>query len=119
MGDAAHAMTPWQGSGGTMAMEDAAVLGAVLGDVQSPAEIASALQAYDEVRRPRDQRIVDSSRGSGMYMCGQDEAAGADADGMRALLGNRWTFITQFDITNDIERSVARAKEIRAAKNTQ
>lgn len=54
-----------------------------------------------------------------MYMCGQDEAAGADADGMRALLGNRWTFITQFDITNDIERSVARAKEIRAAKNTQ
>jgi salicylate hydroxylase len=35
MGDAAHAMTPWQGSGAGQAIKDAMVLSTLLGEVKS------------------------------------------------------------------------------------
>lgn len=69
MGDAAHASTPWQGSGAAMAIEDSAVLGALLGNVKSSEEISLALQVYDQVRRPRCQRTIDSSKITGKLMC--------------------------------------------------
>lgn len=62
MGDAAHAMTPWQGSGASTSIEDALILETLLGKVSHPAQISAAFKAYDEVRRPRTQRIVESSR---------------------------------------------------------
>ncbi|KAM3075728.1 hypothetical protein ACMFMG_007858 [Clarireedia jacksonii] len=53
MGDAAHAMTPWQGSGAGMAFEDAMVLQTLLANVQDASQLRAALQAYDTTRRPR------------------------------------------------------------------
>ncbi|TQV97903.1 salicylate hydroxylase protein [Cordyceps javanica] len=106
MGDAAHATTPWQGSGAAMAIEDAAVLGALLGHVKMPGEIAIAFRVYDQVRRPRAQKIIDSSKAAGNLMCGQGLAASADADAMRTLLGGRWDFITDFDINQEMDKAV-------------
>jgi salicylate hydroxylase len=36
MGDGAHAMTPWQGSGAAMAIKDAMILGHLLAAVKTP-----------------------------------------------------------------------------------
>lgn len=66
MGDAAHAATPWQASGGGQAFEDAMILGALLGCVRSSDQLSTAFEIFDEVRRPRTQRILDSSRESGI-----------------------------------------------------
>lgn len=57
MGDAAHATTPWQGQGASQAIEDALVLETLLGAVNDPKQIPHAFAAYDQVRRPRTQRV--------------------------------------------------------------
>ncbi|KAJ6781400.1 hypothetical protein PWT90_02237 [Aphanocladium album] len=112
MGDAAHATSPWQGSGAGMAIEDAAVLGALLDQVKTPEDIAVAFQAYDQVRRPRDQRVIDSSKETGKLMCLQGPAASVDANGLLGLLGHRWDFISAFDIGDDMNKAVSLAKEL-------
>ncbi|EIW82784.1 FAD/NAD(P)-binding domain-containing protein [Coniophora puteana RWD-64-598 SS2] len=53
LGDAAHSMTPYQGSGAGQAVEDAYVLATLLGHPRITREtIPQALAVYDEVRRP-------------------------------------------------------------------
>lgn len=64
LGDAAHAMTPNLGQGAAMAIEDAVVLGRVLGD-ESDADAAFA--AYVEGRHDRARRIqLDARRLGGL-----------------------------------------------------
>lgn len=116
MGDAAHATTPWQGSGAAMAIEDSAVLGALLGNVKSSEEIPLAFQVYDQVRRSRCQRIIDSSKITGKLMCCQGPAASADADTMRGLMGERWDFIKDFDTSVEMGRAVAELNKLNSHK---
>ena len=93
IGDAAHSMTPWQGSGAGQAIEDAMVLEALLKEVKNPNEVSAAFKAYDQVRRPRAQRIVHSSFGTGIIMCGRGEGIGLDGDKIREAMPGRWVFI--------------------------
>jgi salicylate hydroxylase len=60
LGDAAHAMLPHQGQGANQAVEDAAVLAAVLADADR-AGIAAALRRYEVLRRPRTRQVQRSS----------------------------------------------------------
>lgn len=55
IGDAAHAMLPYAAQGGAAAIEDAAVLAASLANNRS--DIAAGLQAYENSRRPRINKI--------------------------------------------------------------
>jgi salicylate hydroxylase len=66
MGDSAHATTPNLGAGMGIAMEDAYILGNLLAAAKDPADIESALEAYDTVRRPRTQRLIRESRRAGL-----------------------------------------------------
>lgn len=97
MGDAAHATTPWQGSGCGMSFEDSLILSTLLGRSTTPAESLVALQIYDQVRRPRTQRIVESSRGTGLMLVGKGEVTGLDLEKLRQDLLPRWDFIIDFD----------------------
>ncbi|RYP66706.1 hypothetical protein DL771_007639 [Monosporascus sp. 5C6A] len=99
IGDAAHAMTPWQGSGAAMAFEDAMILQELLGNITSLADIKVAFKAYDVIRRPRCQRVIDSSRETGLIFCGQHTDAGLDPEKLRALLAPRWDFIFSLDMS--------------------
>jgi salicylate hydroxylase len=63
IGDAAHPVLPYLAQGGVMALEDAAVLAAALG--QTGTDIAAALRNYESKRRPRAYRIADASRRNG------------------------------------------------------
>lgn len=97
MGDAAHATTPWQGSGGGMSIEDALVLSTVLGRAKTPVEALVALKVYDQVRRPRTQRIVESSRETGVIMSGKGDETMLDHKKLSELLLPRWDFILDYD----------------------
>ncbi|MEO7351909.1 MAG: FAD-dependent monooxygenase [Marmoricola sp.] len=55
IGDAAHAPAPSSGQGASMALEDGVVLAKALRD--NP-DVTAALAAYEQVRRPRVQKIV-------------------------------------------------------------
>ncbi|KAI0521419.1 hypothetical protein F5B22DRAFT_596768 [Xylaria bambusicola] len=93
-GDAAHSTTPWQGSGGGMSIEDSLILSSLLGRAKAPSEALTALQVYDQVRRPRTQRIVESSRATGAMLTGKKEI---DPETMRTFL-SRWDFIVDIDM---------------------
>ncbi|CDO70124.1 hypothetical protein BN946_scf184783.g8 [Trametes cinnabarina] len=67
LGDAAHAMMPYQGAGAGQAIEDAYVLASLLADSRTTlATLDRALHAYDIVRRPFAQRVQDASRENGL-----------------------------------------------------
>lgn len=66
LGDAAHAMTSFQGSGAGQATEDAWILAHVLGDPRTTrGTISTALQAYNTVRRPFSLNVQENSRVNG------------------------------------------------------
>lgn len=97
VGDAAHSTTPWQGSGGGISIEDALVLSSLLARVKSPKEIPVALEVYDEARRPRTQRVVESSKGTGLIFTGRNPEYSLDYAGLHGKLPKRWDFILDFD----------------------
>lgn len=96
-------MTPWQASGAATAFEDAVVLGALFEQIKSSGEVEHLLKAYDTVRRPRAQRIAESSRQTGRILSGIAEGVGLDPIKMHDALARRWRFIHNFDLTQHIE----------------
>ncbi len=64
IGDACHAMLPFQAQGAAQALEDAAVLGDELAGVE-PDGVVAALSRFVERRRPRAERVLEASRGNG------------------------------------------------------
>jgi salicylate hydroxylase len=64
LGDACHAMMPFQAQGAAQAIEDGAVLGETLAGV-SPHEVAAALARYEARRKPRASRVQALSRANG------------------------------------------------------
>lgn len=64
IGDAAHAMVPYQGQGANQALEDVEGLDVLLADVTDRDGIPGLLCTWDSVRRPRASEIQRSSRAS-------------------------------------------------------
>ncbi|KAI1348436.1 FAD/NAD(P)-binding domain-containing protein [Xylaria sp. FL0043] len=87
VGDAAHATSPWQGAGAGISIEDAFIIGHLFSNITTAAEIESAFKAFDALRRPRCQQVVDNGRRTGRLFCGQDETAGLDAEKLGRELG--------------------------------
>lgn len=64
LGDACHPMLPFMAQGAGMAIEDAVVLGRVLGNLESHGDIDAALRRYEHARSDRTARIQIGSRGN-------------------------------------------------------
>ncbi|HWU17123.1 MAG TPA: FAD-dependent monooxygenase [Devosia sp.] len=62
IGDAAHAMLPFQAQGAAMGIEDAAVLAPLL--IEEP-NAAASFAKFDAIRRPRVERVAKVSRSNG------------------------------------------------------
>ncbi|HEX2114389.1 MAG TPA: FAD-dependent monooxygenase, partial [Alphaproteobacteria bacterium] len=63
VGDAAHAMRPFLAQGAAMAIEDAAVLARRL--AANSGDVAGALRAYEQDRRPRTARVQQEAARNG------------------------------------------------------
>jgi salicylate hydroxylase len=73
LGDAAHPMLPYLAQGAAMAIEDAAVLAARIGE--TPDDIAAAMRRYERSRRRRTARAQRAARRNGtVYHMGGAEA---------------------------------------------
>ena len=98
LGDAAHAATPFQGQGAGQAIEDALVLETLLGKVKDKSQISNAFSAYDQVRRPRSQKIVTTSREAGDLMGMRKEGVGDDVVKMKKEMETRMHWIWGRDL---------------------
>ncbi|KAH7329664.1 salicylate hydroxylase [Stachybotrys elegans] len=103
VGDAAHATSPWQGAGASLAVEDCVILGHLLGQVASVDTIEAAFRAFDIVRRPRCQGVIDTGLASGQLFCGQNPDVGLDSEKMGPAIGELYTDLDSLDITLHME----------------
>ncbi|KAI9148924.1 mannitol 1-phosphate dehydrogenase [Paramyrothecium foliicola] len=103
VGDAAHAATPHKGGGAGMAIEDAYVLGNILGAISDKSHIPTALSAYDAVRRARSQRLVADSREQGMLF--DFELGTDDPDLLASNILQRMDWLWDYDITKELEEA--------------
>lgn len=88
-----------------MSVEDSLILSSLLGKARSSAEAIVALRVYDQVRRPRTQRIVESSRGTGEIAMGRGEK-GLDLQWLRQNFLPRWDFIIDFNNEKHLQESL-------------
>ena len=107
LGDAAHASTPHQGAGAGQAIEDAHVLAELLGDhrVQSARDVEAAFQAYDEIRRPRAQRVVTSSKENADLLCLCLNGVGDDETKLKATFQERMRWLWDLDVQDQVEQA--------------
>ncbi|KAH9905747.1 hypothetical protein F4778DRAFT_727389 [Xylariomycetidae sp. FL2044] len=61
IGDAAHAMLPFMAQGAAQAFEDAAALGAILGQLTDKTQIPDAVDVFETLRRPRAARVKQAA----------------------------------------------------------
>ena len=106
LGDAAHASTPHHGAGAGMAVEDALILSRLLAQISEPEDLESVFAAYDDIRRPRTQRLVTSSRRNGQVLDLEDKELGENIDDIRDHLSHAWDWIWN----EDLDRQLAAAQ---------
>lgn len=106
VGDAAHASTPHQGAGAGMCIEDCYILGELLAEAKTLLDLERVFKAYDEVRRPRALKLVETSREAGQFWEFETlEKDDLDAFERRAVERMKWLW--EHDMTSDLERARA------------
>ncbi|KAE9983142.1 hypothetical protein BLS_004542 [Venturia inaequalis] len=103
LGDAAHATTPHQGAGAGMCVEDSYIMSNLLADVYDKKDIGKAFAVYDQVRRPRGQNLVKTSREAGMLY--EMELVGEDREKIKANLESRMKWLWDYDIEDELKRA--------------
>jgi salicylate hydroxylase len=100
LGDAAHGMLPYMSQGAAMAVEDGAALAEALSFVSAPAQLPSALEAWQHVRVKRSAQMQQASAINGVLWHFEDGAEQRARDeSMKGELGggevvesaNQWT----------------------------
>lgn len=115
LGDVAHATTPHQAQGAGQCLEDALVLSNLLGLVgrtssASPSLdrthlLTSAFKIYDGIRRPRAQKVVQTSSECGKLYNFLHEDTGADMQKIVDNLNWRYRWIWEHDLEGDVRRA--------------
>jgi salicylate hydroxylase len=113
IGDAAHATLAAAGNGAAQAIEDAAVLHALFAQVTDVSQIAKAFAAFDAVRRPRSQKVVEISRNfSQLYSFRLDEVVGTDPDKMTAYIREMGSYTNDYDLEAQNRNAVGLYEEL-------
>jgi 2-polyprenyl-6-methoxyphenol hydroxylase-like FAD-dependent oxidoreductase len=106
MGDGAHASTPYQGQGAGQATEDALVLESLLGRITDKKQIAAAFKAYDQVRRPRTQKVVATSREAGELLSQTIPSIGGDLQKIKQQVETRMFWMWDKDMNEQVQEAV-------------
>jgi salicylate hydroxylase len=109
LGDAAHASLPDLGSGVSMAIEDAYVLGNRIAKYgkKDLHGFQRAFWSYDHVRRPRTQKLLHKSQNSGRKHCLALPGVLDDIAALREYSKDQIQWVWDYDIEQDLERARA------------
>jgi len=117
MGDAAHASTPHQGAGAGMAFEDAYVLSSLLGKAEDVVDLPDVFKAYDQLRRPRTQRLVKTSREAGQLYELRLKGVGSDLSRVADELDEWHEWIWKVDLPEYVEQGKRMLESMRKTRN--
>ncbi|KAI0057397.1 salicylate hydroxylase [Artomyces pyxidatus] len=110
LGDAAHAMTPFQGAGAGQAIEDAYILAALLGHRLTTRQTAAqALQVYHRIREPLVARVADLSRSNGLHFALHGLGTDSSLPRLRHIgqqLQSNFNWVSETDPTADLARAM-------------
>lgn len=91
LGDAAHGMLPHLGAGAGQGLEDAYLLGQLLGHPQTKASnVEAVLRAYASVRQPRAHQVWENSKRAGDIWDSRAGYYGIRVEEVRSLWGYIW-----------------------------
>lgn len=107
MGDAAHATTPHMGAGAGMAIEDAHMLSGLLGSVQTSPDVEKAFQAFDRVRRPRTQEVIERSKRNVVRYKELATAEGPVLSSLRAESFETFGWLFDFDLDGSLQKAIS------------
>ncbi|OKL60059.1 hypothetical protein UA08_04735 [Talaromyces atroroseus] len=111
LGDSAHATTPHQASGAGQCIEDALVMSHLLGLIQHRKHVPYAFKVYDALRRPRAQKVVQTSQELGkIYTLTSPELT--DMDSIVENLNHRFLWIWEHDIEGDLKTATEQFKAL-------
>lgn len=103
IGDVAHATSPHQAAGAGQGLEDAAVLAHLLTLVEKPEHFETAFRIYDDVRRPRAQKVVTTSTEAGLMYLFLHPDMGDDMEKIVGSANERLHWIWQHDVAQDLK----------------
>ncbi|KAI1259042.1 FAD/NAD(P)-binding domain-containing protein [Xylariaceae sp. FL1019] len=98
IGDAAHSTIKMQGTSITTALEEAYILSTLLGEASSKDAIPAALQAFDEVCRPRAEDLARHVADCGLVMTGAHPDIGLDPFLLGQQLQIHWEVIRDSNV---------------------
>ncbi|KAI1771603.1 FAD/NAD(P)-binding domain-containing protein [Hypoxylon cercidicola] len=104
IGDAAHATAPHAGNGAAQAIEDVAILTQVFAHVTSRGHVDAALKAFDHVRRPRSQKVVEITRHFGRLYSQDEEERNIEI--MRRQMKEGGMYTNEVDMDAQVQAAV-------------
>lgn len=114
LGDVAHASSPSQAAGAGQGLEDAVVLSHLLPLIKSPDQFETAFAVYDSIRRPRAQKVVQTSAEAGLVYMWLDPEIGDDMTKIVANANQRLHWIWQHDLQADCKKAEDEFKQLTA-----
>ena len=106
MGDAAHASMPYAGNGAAQALEDVAVLDHLFSRLESVEQVPALFEAYDAVRRPRSQEVVDLARKFGRVYAYAEPTVENTPEAMGAFFAGASKLTNEFDLDKQNEEAM-------------
>ncbi|KAH9989922.1 FAD/NAD-P-binding domain-containing protein [Russula compacta] len=129
LGDAAHAMTPFQGAGAGQAIEDASVLASLLShELATRATAPHVLGIYSRIRQPLATEVARRSRLNGEYLALRGLASGGGGgtgygssasgpgtdvsvsasrlQGIVKQIQDNFEYVTETDVSVDLQRAM-------------
>jgi len=70
-----------------------------------------AFEAFDQVRRPRAQKLVATSRAAGLVYGFSDQSISDDLEKLQRDIETRWTWIWNLDLARELDRAKQLVRE--------
>lgn len=75
------------------------------------ADVVAAFKAYDEVRRPRSQKVVTTSKENAYLLCLCMEEVGDDEEKLKKTFNERMRWLWDLDVQGQVEEARRKMEE--------
>jgi salicylate hydroxylase len=103
IGDSVHSTLPHQGQGCCMAVESAAALAVLLKNAKDTDTPEIVFQKYKELRKPRTDKITETSATAGRKVLSSDPDSIGQEDFTHEKIKQNWHWIEEYDVLEAVQ----------------